>query len=167
MAQGRFPVNEQHANAGTLGWGVKQSFRDYLSRQADFSLNLDDGATVGAGNTVQFPVVEDDPTEGVVCSARGRAVFRAHGGMMRLTLKDPRVVRTGSGLELAFDIGSVAEGSAARHVPVARLEERPGTDPATQTYRTFLLADATGLFNDIYPAESELDEVVVTWGARS
>jgi Htaa len=160
-------VNEHTASVGALSWGIKASFRDYLSRQADFSLNLDGGADIGAGNTVRFPLAARPPVEDIVWSARGHAVYRAHGGMMRLSLRDPRVVQAGSDLVLAFDFGSGAEGSPSSHFGVARLVERPSADPTTRTYQAFLLPEATGLFNDMYDADSELDDVTVVLEATS
>lgn len=153
---------EEAAFAGTLGWGIKGSFRAYLSRQADFSLNLDDGATVGVGNRVHFRLVETDPADGVLWAARGHAIFRAHHGMMRLSLKNPIIRQRGSDVVLAFDFGPEADGSSPAHFDVARLVELPTTDGTERQYQAFLLPEATGMFNDMYDANSELDGVTVS-----
>lgn len=150
----------------TLSWGIKDSFRDYLSRQADFSLNLDDGATVGARNRVHFPVVEDRPVDdvaegGVVTQARGTALFRAHHGMMKLSLKDPAILKRGSGLVLALDFSAEDGGSVPDYFEVAHLVELPAAAQNQREYQTLLLPDATGMFNDMYDADSELDVVQV------
>lgn len=158
---------EEAAFAGTLGWGIKDSFRAYLSRQADFSLNLEDGVTVGVGNRVHFRLVGADPAEGVVWAARGHAIFRAHHGMMRLSLKDPLIRQRGGDLVLAFDFGPEADGSSPEHFDVARLVELPTTDAAERRYQAFLLPEATGMFNDMYDANSELDGVTVSTAAPS
>ncbi|MEW1981129.1 HtaA domain-containing protein [Citricoccus sp. NPDC079358] len=154
-------MNHHIVRSGALGWGIKDSFRGYLSRQADFSLNVDDGASVGAGNAVQFPLVEDR-SEDVVWATRGHAVFRAHGGMMRLSLRNPVVRLSGADLVMAFDVGSGPQGAEPDYFEVARLVEVPSEDPRQRAYRTFLLPDATGMFNDMYDADSELDAVTVT-----
>lgn len=162
----RITVTESALPATTLSWGIKDSFRDYLSRQADFSLDLDGSATVGAGNRVHFPVIEDRPMDevpdgGVVTQARGTALFRAHHGMMKLSLKDPAILKRGSGLVLALDF-SVEDGRAVPdYFEVARLVELPAAAPDQREYRTMLLSDATGMFNDMYEADSELDVVQV------
>lgn len=154
------------APTGDLSWGVKDSLRSYLSRQADFSLNVEDGASVGAGNVICFRLA-GVPGEDAVWTGRGHAVLRAHGGMMRLSLKNPVVRRSGADLVLAFDFGSEQAGAAPDYFEVARLEEVPGEAPEQRTYRTFLLPDATGMFNDMYEADSELDVVTVTIGKNS
>lgn len=159
-------MNDHIVQPGALGWGIKDSFRGYLSRQADFSLNVDDGASVGAGNAVQFPLVEDR-SEGVVWATRGHAVFRAHGGMMRLSLRNPKVTRSGADLVMAFDVGSEPQGAEPDHFAVARLVEVPSGDPRQRTYRAYLLPSATGMFNDMYDSDVEMDPVTVTTEAMS
>lgn len=91
-------MHDHIVRSGALGWGIKDSFRGYLTRQADFSLNVDDGASVGPGNAVLFPLVED---------------------------------------------------------------------PRQRTYQAYLLPAATGMFNDIYDSDTELDVVTVTTAAMS
>lgn len=154
------------ASVATLSWGIKDSFRDYLSRQADFSLNLDDDATVGAGNRIHFPVAADRPAYdvpdgGVVTSARGTAVFRAHQGMMRLSLKDPALLKRGPELVLAFDFSVKDDGSGPDFFEVARLIQLPSAVETQREYQTMLLPDAMGMFNDMYAADTELDVVQV------
>lgn len=165
-------MTESAVPTTTLSWGIKDSFRDYLSRQADFSLDLNEGATVGAGNRVHFPVVEDRsaddvPDGGVVTQARGTALFRAHHGMMKLSLKDPAILKQGSGLVLAFDFSVEDGGSVPDYFEVARLVDPPATAQDQREYRTLLLPDATGMFNDMYDADSELDVVQVGVPAES
>lgn len=160
-------MDERSTQAGTLAWGIKDSFRDYLSRQVDFSLTVDHGASVGAGNTVEFPLVGAPAIDNVVWATHGHAVFRAHSGMMRLSLKNPVVTKKDGELLLAFDFGSEPDGAAAEYFEVARLEELPSGNALRCTYRTFLLPDATGMFNDMYDAGSELDLITVTGEAAS
>jgi hypothetical protein len=161
-------MDHRRAAVGSIHWGIKDTFRDYLTRQADFSLNVEDGAVVGAGNAIQFPLIEAaTPLEDTVWATRGLAVFRAHGGMMRLSLRNPVVTQGGSGLRLAFDFGSEPAGAAPDYFEVARLEEVPSDHPDRRTFRTFLLPEATGMFHDMYDADSELDAVIVEHGATS
>lgn len=154
-------MDDQSNHSRTLSWGIKDSFRDYLSRQADFSLNVYEGASVGAGNAVQFPLVKGSADDGVLFAARGHAVFRAHNGMMRLSLKDPIVTINGSNLTLALDFSADASGDAPDYFEVARLVEVAGENDHQRTFRAFLLPEATGMFNDMYEADSELDAVTV------
>lgn len=58
-------MNDHIVRPGALGWGIKDSFRAYLSRQVDFSRNVDDG------------------------------------GMMRLSLRNPVVIRSGPDLAMS------------------------------------------------------------------
>lgn len=142
---------------GFLSWGIKGSFRDYLSRQADFSLTVADHASIGPGNVVRFPLREGNGT--AEWTGAGLALFVAHGGMMRLSLKNPVIKWSGSNLVIAFEFGAGINGTD--HFDVARLEEVPSDDP-TRTYKSFLLPDAVGMFNEMYAPDSELDAVTVT-----
>lgn len=159
-------MDQHNTSAQYLRWGIKESFRDYLGRQADFSLNVYGGASVGAGNAVHFPLTQGSTDEssadgGVMWAAQGNALFLAHHGMMRLSLKDPIVRKDGSDLTLAFDFGTDVSGTKPEYFGVARLVEIPAGDDRRRTFQAFLLPDATGMFNDMYEADSELDTLTI------
>lgn len=156
-------MNSTAPSSSHLSWGIKDSFRSYLSRLADFSLNVEDGASVGAGNAVCFPLTAVS-TGDAVWSGLGHAIFRAHGGMMRLSLKNPVVRESGKELLLTFDFGSVPGTDGSDYFEVARLEEISDKDSAGRTFRTFLLPGATGLFNDMYDQDTEMDPVTIALG---
>ena len=163
-------MDQHNTPAQYLRWGIKESFRNYLGRQADFSLNVYGGASVGAGNAVHFPLTqsttETTPAQtatqdGVLFAGQGQAMFLAHHGMMRLSLKNPIVRQDGSELTLAFDFGTGAEGTAPDYFEVARLVATAAGDDRRRTFQAFLLPEATGMFNDMYEADSELDAVII------
>ena len=153
-------------SASYLSWGIKDSFRDYLSRLADFSLNVEEGAFVGAGNAVCFPLDANatDGADDIVWAGLGHAVFCAHGGMMRLSLKNPVVKQNSEEQVLAFELGSATDTDESDYFDVARLEESPDEDSERRTLRTFLLPGATSLFNDMYDPHTELDPVIIAPG---
>lgn len=153
-------MHKHTETVGSLSWGIKDSFRDYVSRQADFSLTVSDHASIGPGNVIQFPVKAGSGN--VEWMSEGWAVFVAHGGMMRLSLKNPVVRWSDLDLVLAFEFDSGMDGSQPEHFEVARLVEVSTTeDTMRRTYRAFLLPDAVGMFNEMYDPGSELDVVTV------
>jgi hypothetical protein len=87
--------------------------------------------------------------------------------MMRLSLKDPIVRKAGSELRLAFDFGAGTTGAEPDYFEVARLVEVATGELHQRTFQAFLLPDATGMFNDMYDPDAELDVVTILVEAAS
>lgn len=76
----------------TLVWGMKESFRDYIQ-----SMDGTIAATAPAcflEGIQYFPAAGPAETDsnGVVRRFKGTVTFVAHGGLLRLEIRDPRIV---------------------------------------------------------------------------
>ena len=80
-----------------LVWGIKGSLLRYVEAMADGSVDATDGATSNPDGFV-FPAVPDQPLAFTGC-----VTLTAHGGMMRVRLAAPALVRGDAGwvLEIA------------------------------------------------------------------
>ncbi|WP_426323262.1 HtaA domain-containing protein [Microbacterium sp. E-13] len=132
--------------AALLVWGVKASFLRYVAGVGG-EISRSDG-TIELPEGFGFPVraVEAD---GTLVTA-GSIVIRAHGGLLNVELRDPRLAPTPSGDELSI------AGPAGRLV----VATAPAGDPAaTGTPPLALHPDAVALFDGTYPPGTELDPV--------
>ncbi|WP_349428877.1 HtaA domain-containing protein [Microbacterium sp. LWS13-1.2] len=132
--------------AALLVWGVKASFRSYVAGVGG-EITCSDGA-IELPEGFGFPIrgVEADGT----LAAAGSVVIRAHGGLLNVELRDPRLARTPGGDELSI-VG------AARRVIVATAAA--GDPAATVSPALELHPDAVALFDGTYPPGTELDPV--------
>lgn len=151
----------------TLCWGVKTTFRSYISRLPDFTLHLNGGADVDAANHLHFPLDEahqinlDRPPEnGLRYSSQGIAVFQAHGGILRLTLENPAIIQRTTGLVL------IVRG-AGQDVEIADLTKRSDTEAEVTQYAAHLTDQAVDLFHGMYQPGTELDPVTIIHSAAS
>jgi len=119
-------VSRGQAQLFGLLWGVKQSFRSYVSRSPGSRVFLDAAAGVSATGEYYFPPDPEsrdtfDPATGHgVLHFRGQVHFVAHHGFLSVRLTDPRVSFRGADAELSFTTGDGADD-----VILARL--RPAT----------------------------------------
>lgn len=127
-----------------LIWPIKRSFVAYV-RGSEGNITLDGGATETTEGFT-FPGPEGD--EGAF---GGSVRFEAHGGMLDVTIANPRFTLQESAGEL-----SVESGDGAR-VTVARLVDIMGSD--VQTARLLITVEGSRLLGDVYAPGSELDPV--------
>jgi hypothetical protein len=145
-------------------WGIKDSFRRYLSMLPDFQWSLSEGASLTEDSTFAFPVIEaatgDRSAHGSVLSCRGNVLLSGHGGMMRFLLQAPRIETTEEGLALTFSAGSAQRYTIAQLSPTTEglsLVE----DTVRVVYSAHLARAGVGAFNNVYPLGEALDPVVV------
>lgn len=157
---------------GTLSWGVKESFRSYISGSiANGSWEATDGATY---ETPSFgwanPTGEIDAQtgEGTV-SFTGAVHFTGHDGVLDLSIANPTIVFGGDGTgQLLMDTRSNdAQGQLKIDELQAYLGKIDGvgqTDPASgeillEEASTVLTSDGATAFGDFYASGEALDPI--------
>jgi len=168
------------STAGSLTWGVKESFRDYIVGPI-----AKGGAVATSGASVTDGVFRFGQAEGGTFSAangRGTAAyagtvrFTGHDGLLDLTLTDPVVDVTGAGTaRLLVDAtskgldGSTFDRDDVVFATLALGAPTTSADGAV-TYRgarATLTADGSAAFAGFYPAGTTLDPVTFTVGAAA
>lgn len=164
------PVAEP-ASPGSLTWGVKASFRSYITGPiAHGSIALSGGAGSVDG-VFWFPQSSSDvdASSGTgSVSYRGTVAFSGHSGALAVRLADPVVRVTGpstGSLSVAttsgrVDVATLALGQAARSVGTGGAVTYTGA-PATLT------ASGVAVFGGFYAAGTALDPVTFTIGATN
>jgi hypothetical protein len=156
-------------SGGYLDWGVKQSFRTYISGPiAHGTITTSDGATKNADGTFRFPSatgsVDADIDTATVAFA-GKVQFTGHDGLLDMTIDDIRFTLTGSGGTLVADVvsKSLSTGQLTTYddVEFATLADTDltgadGTATGTGIGATLTTAGAPA-FADFYPAGTALD----------
>lgn len=88
-------VDENQVNRGLI-WGIKNSFCSYVLTQADGGCDLHGAQYLQTGEFF-FPLNAVDESDGPgalrVLRFSGSADFSAHGGMMRVSIADPALIR--------------------------------------------------------------------------
>ncbi|WP_395640167.1 HtaA domain-containing protein [Pseudolysinimonas sp.] len=147
---------------GSLSWGVKASFREYVTGPiASGSISVGNGAGV-SGGAYWFPQSSAEVSSDV--AYRGSVTFSGHGGLLNLRIADPVVritstssavlsVATGSG---RVDFASLALGTPTTDASGARTY---AASPATLT------AAGAASFAGFYSAGTALDPVTFTIGS--
>jgi LPXTG-motif cell wall-anchored protein len=97
-------------SGGHLDWGLKQSFRNYISGPiAHGTITTSEGATRNADGTFRFPSATGSGDAGADTAAlafTGKVEFTGHDGLLFMTIEDIRVALTGSGGTLVADVVS-------------------------------------------------------------
>jgi len=174
-------------SGGSASWGVKQSFRTYISGPiAHGGYEASDGATVLADGTIDFPTaggsVSKEDASGEV-SFGGTVVFSGHdygqGPVLEVRVSDPRVEFSGDTATVYADVTSREFGGANPNLPPGDLvdfgevavTELTGAEVTvegeeigfTSTAGT-LHADAVEPFASFYAAGSPMDPLAFTAG---
>ena len=158
MAEAREPTR-----VAALGWGVKQSFRNYVEATGG-TIETGGGAERAADGGFSFPAAAG---EALRLDADGKPVgrgaflgevrFAAHGGMLSVRLADPAVELGPSGGVL-----SAADAAAGgRRVEIARLDLASMTsgDGGEIVIPAALTIDGSFVLGDHYPPMTPLDPV--------
>lgn len=148
-----------------LAWGVKGSFVDYVERWPEASVELAPGTGRLPDGGFYFT---PDPERPVGARwFRGGVRLRAHGGLLDVSLADPRVEDHGSGHVLTAE--TWIDGRWGR-VPFAELQwpetpvpETAGAGPGVHmvTAGARLHPEAVPVFDGTYPAGTGLEPVRV------
>ncbi len=175
------PANEpksqpsDSSRSGALTWGVKASFRSYITGPiARGSISVSDGATAtgasyrfGQGSTTATP-----PTATGTTGYRGAVRFYGHHGELDMTISQPAVrVTSASSAVLSAQIGGRGR------IDLAVLDLGRATRSAERGWVQFASAPATltasgsSLFsyngNAFYPAGTALDPVTFSIGSTA
>lgn len=131
-----------------LEWGIRESFRDYLSGVPDTEVFLDGMLFDEASERFIFPLEETSPP-----TTKGRLRIQAHGGVLDLRLSRLQPVAGEKCWEL---IDSTAQA-------IARLPGRPPEPEATTwTFTQVLLTDyGSSLFAEHYGPWASMDPLTV------
>ncbi|GAB2925513.1 HtaA domain-containing protein [Streptomyces mayteni] len=109
---------------GTLDWGVKESFRRYISGPiAGGGITVADGAETNSDGTFRFTEGTgsyDLTTHAVDTGFEGGVQFQGHGGELDLTLAELRVVTEGTGGAIVADV--TVAGTTTEDVEFASLD---------------------------------------------
>ncbi|OCI33244.1 HtaA domain-containing protein [Oerskovia enterophila] len=165
--------------AGSLQWGVKESFRSYITGNiAKGGIQTSGGATGAASDRYTFPqsaksAFDTGARQGTVDYA-GTVRFTGHGGVLDVRLTNPRIVATGGQATLVADVDSkdIDGGSFVQAgVTIATLDlsaAKVTTANGTTTYAAVpavLTAVGVPAFGSFYTAGDALDPVTFTVGA--
>ncbi|WP_100444700.1 HtaA domain-containing protein [Glycomyces xiaoerkulensis] len=167
-AQGQpseFPIVD-----GTISWGVKESFRNYIvSPIADGEITVADGATQNADGAFDFPVTGgtyDMSSHDTESRSEGSVHFTGHGGELDLAFANLRI-ETNHGAETGILYADVTDhGTISDDVPFADLE-LTGSSWEQGEYATItdvpaaLTAEGATAFAGFYEAGQELDPLTV------
>lgn len=163
------------AVGGHLDWGVKASFRAYVTGPiAHGSITTASGASTNGDGTLRFPLSAGsrDATAGTASSAHGGSVrFLGHGGALDLTISELRVSISGSTGVLTADVVTKGLSDPAPitydDVDLATLNlsaVTPVTTADTATYPSVpvtLTAAGSSAFAGFYPAGTAMDPLTL------
>lgn len=158
---------------GTLDWGVKRSFRNYvLEGPAQGTVTAGPPATPNADGTFRFPAgtpVTYDGPDDVVAQFEGSVRFTGHHGALDLTLADPRVeidgdvgvlLVDGSSRDLDTGVVTVLDDVAVATLDVGAIEPTALGDVVTfADVPATLTAEGEFAFEGFYAAGDPLDPV--------
>ncbi|GIU89654.1 MAG: hypothetical protein KatS3mg010_0753 [Acidimicrobiia bacterium] len=166
---------EQTVGSGALDWGVRASFRGYVTGPiAAGSITTADGAVTNADGTFRFPVTGGvaDTTGAAADVATGGSVrFTGHGGELDLRISALRVVLAGGTGTLVADVSSKPleepEPVVFDDVALAALD-LSGVTPAVGSggvtwpaVPATLTESGAAAFAGFYPAGTPLDPVTL------
>ena len=154
---------------GSLSWGVKASFRDYVTGPiAHGSISVSGGAGVSGGG-YWFPQSSAGlSADAAIIGYRGAVTFTGHSGALTLRISDPTVRITSS----SAGVLSVVVGGSRVDFATLNLAAATMTTDATGA-RTYSAAPATltaagaANFAGFYPAGTALDPVTFTVGSQN
>lgn len=168
-------VERREITDGTVDWGVKASFRNYINGPiAHGTVTVAGGVTANDDGTYAFPVVDGewDPAGSSTIELGGSVRFTGHdsgsGPQLDLTITDPRVVIDPEGSTLVADVVSrgLSSGSLATFDDVVLADLQTGDrvralgDALTLTeVPAALTAEGVPAFADFYPEGSALDPI--------
>ncbi|WP_083279054.1 HtaA domain-containing protein [Corynebacterium sp. HMSC30G07] len=163
------------ATAGTMDWGIRESFRKYVETGvAKGSISTDGGAT-RSGSGFSFPLESaaiSSSTSGQI-NFSGEVHFYGHNGALDMTLRNPIIVVNGTQAELRVDYasrkyegmdktGGFREGRQEVLAAIA-LNQSPDFAAAQTTIAGSVSLTASGaeIFGGFYEAGEQLDPISI------
>lgn len=162
---------------GSLDWGVRQSFRTYITGSiAKGSITTADGATKNSNGTFRFPGVAtgtaDPGAETIDATFSGSVHFTGHGGLLDMTMDDIRIARDGDNGVLVADVVTLpldeTEPVTYDDVAFADLDfsavasTGPAAHPTWTAVPVTLSAAGAEAFAGFYVAGDPLDPITFT-----
>jgi Htaa len=171
-AQGPPPIT---LTGGYADWGLKASFRTYIAGPiAHGTTTASDGATVNPDGTFRFTLASGSynlATHAVVSQFDGTVRFVGHGGLLDLTISDPKIVTAGDTGTLYLDARSrgltSGEFEDFDDVAFADLDLSgsavvpSGQEISIKPIASVLTADGAAAFAGFYTAGTALDPVAM------
>lgn len=156
------------AGAGSLSWGLRRSFRDYITGPiAHGSISVSGGAS-SSGGTFTFPQSGSAKGDGGA-AYRGAVRFTGHGGILDVSVSDPAVtIDSGRSGSLTATVGGRRLTVATLNLGASARSESGGATtyanvPATLTAQGSTLFTYNG--SSFYPAGTAMDPVTFTVGS--
>ncbi|MER5440574.1 HtaA domain-containing protein [Streptomyces sp. NPDC002790] len=161
---------------GTLDWGIKESFRKYVTGIALGKIEASDGATQAADNGA-FTFgggtgTYDTATHGTDTTFKGAVRFASTAHGFDIKVADVKVVTTGTTGHIDADV--TLNGSTQNDIEFATLDlsaVKPGQGAGgAMTFKGIpatLTADGAKAFNGMYEAGAALDPATLTVTAAS
>ena len=154
---------------GELDWGVKESFDQYVTEFAmEGSIETGGGASEASHWVYAFPVVSgsyDEATETNEVQYVGSVHYVAYGGLLDITIKNPKLVLEGTEGALFADV--VSGGSETAGLELVELDAT-GVTPVAEAetlswegIESALTEDGVPVFQS-YPEGEEFDPVDFT-----
>ncbi|KIQ66124.1 hypothetical protein TR51_18345 [Kitasatospora griseola] len=156
-------------DTGSLDWGVKASFRNYVTGPAGGgSVELTGGATRNTDGSYHFNLASagyDLTTHSLNAAFDGGVRFLAHGGALDVALSDLRITTSGTTGTLTADTASKETVGAPaptprQDVPLATFTVARDTTTGTATPAK-LTAEGAKAFAGFYQAGAELDPLSI------
>ncbi len=164
------PRDDEATNttAGKLTWGVKESFRTYITGSiAKGSITVSDGAKT-SGDLYQWGQESTSATNGIgTTDYFGTVRFTGHAGELDMTFGSPRVRVTSS------ESGSISFDMDGRRVEAIKLDLADGTRKATDgvvrwsNVPATLTGDGAAAFDDRYSSGTTMDRVSFVIGSNA
>lgn len=158
--------NAQKVTTGTLSWGVKKSFREYMTGFiAGGTIKATDKARLDSSNVATFVDGTGTVRDGVAeISYKGAVHYYGHAGELDFILSDPKLTLDAKGtghLELGYAVGK----NKAKRVVMADVDAATlagsGTKVSATNVKTHLTKAGMTVFsykgNSFYPEKTELD----------
>jgi hypothetical protein len=146
-----------------LTWGIKKSFMRYLSAIEDIAIGLHGGAVMldlGALNFEYKSSTVDPATMNGTFDFAGSGELSAHGGMLSVTLSNPRVTVTGD--EAILSIEKTA-GDPNSRLALCTMTggsyESFGSDLLWSSDRVSLAPEGVSVFGGQYATGQQLDPI--------
>lgn len=158
---------------GTVTWGVKQSWRNYIG---DTGITISGGVTRAADGAFNWPIetgTYDADTKKLDLDLGGSVRFTAHDGALDMTLSQPRLVISGDEPQFFFKVVSKSESTGEMvdfgEVPMANLDLESGSPSTTDGTTTWtpvdarLTAEGYDAFSRNYGVNALLDPVSLNY----
>ncbi|MFC9426235.1 HtaA domain-containing protein [Streptomyces sp. NPDC056987] len=157
---------------GTLDWGLKESFRRYVTGIALGTITPSDGATQAAGNGpftfVNGTGTYDSTTHDVATEFEGGVRFSSAAHGFDIKIADVKLVTSGTGGAIEADV--TLNGATQNDIELAAIDLtgiRPENANGTMVFKDIpatLTADGAKAFNGMYAEGTELDKATLSVG---